>query len=58
MVLSPETVNAYKELLTNPQKHGLQFKPLHECFERQDRSEYRLIPCQSAIWIAFLYHNG
>lgn len=28
MVLSPETVNAYKELLTNPQKHGLQFKPL------------------------------
>ena len=31
MVLSPETVNAYKELLTNPQKHGLQFKPLHEC---------------------------
>lgn len=33
MVLSPETVNAYKELLTNPQKHGLQFKPLHECFE-------------------------
>lgn len=33
MVLSHETVNAYKELLTNPQKHGLQFKPLHECFE-------------------------
>lgn len=26
MVLSHETVNAYKELLTNPQKHGLQFK--------------------------------
>lgn len=33
MVLSPETVNAYKELLTNPQKHGLKFKPLNECFE-------------------------
>lgn len=33
MVLSPATVNAYKELLTNPQNNGLSFKPLNECFE-------------------------
>lgn len=33
MVLSKETVNAYKECLTNPQQHGLGFKPLSECFE-------------------------
>lgn len=36
MVLSPETVNAYKELLTNPQKHGLSFKPMNECFEETE----------------------
>lgn len=33
MVLSPQAVNAYKELLTNPKSHGLSFNPLNECFE-------------------------
>lgn len=33
MVLSTEAVNSYKELLTNPDKYGLEFKPLNECFE-------------------------
>lgn len=33
MNLTPESVNAYKELMTNPASHGLSFKPLAECFE-------------------------
>ena len=48
MVLSPETVNAYKELLTNPQKHGLQFKPLHELFE--DFANYLQKPLPKVIF--------
>lgn len=36
MVLSPEVVNAYKELLTNPQNSGLSIKPLNECFEETE----------------------
>lgn len=29
MVLSPQAVNSYKELLTNPKGHGLSFNPLN-----------------------------
>lgn len=33
MELSYDAINAYKELLTNPQKYGFDFKPIKECFE-------------------------
>ena len=32
MTLSPEAVAAYKELMTNPKQHGLEFPPLSEVF--------------------------
>lgn len=34
--LTPDAVEAYKELLTNPAKYGLPFKPLAECFETSE----------------------
>lgn len=34
--LTPEVINAYKTLITNPKEHGLEFKPLTECFEKSD----------------------
>lgn len=37
MNLTPEAVNAYKELMTNPAPHGLSFKPLAECFEECEK---------------------
>lgn len=37
MELSKESVNAYKELLKNPKKHGLDFNPMSECFEISDK---------------------
>jgi hypothetical protein len=30
--LSPGLVAAYKELLTNPEKNGFDFRPITECF--------------------------
>ncbi|KKN15085.1 hypothetical protein LCGC14_0989600 [marine sediment metagenome] len=36
MNLNPETIGAYKELLLNPSKHKLDFKPITECFEKSD----------------------
>lgn len=30
--LCPETINAYKELITNPQKHGLDITPITDFF--------------------------
>lgn len=34
MELSPQTVDAYKELLINPNEHGFfDYKPLSACFE-------------------------
>lgn len=37
MELSKESVDAYKELLENPEKYGLEFRPLKECFESSDQ---------------------
>ena len=37
MELNPQTIDAYKELLLNPSKHKLDFKPINECFEKTDR---------------------
>ena len=31
--LTPEAVVAYKEIMTNPKKHGLEMPSLEECFE-------------------------
>lgn len=36
MVLSEDTINAYEELMTNPTVHGLDFKPLKECFRETE----------------------
>jgi len=36
ITLSKEAVNAYKELMTNPQKHGLEIPSLEDCFEETD----------------------
>lgn len=33
MELNPESVNAYKELMTNPKENGLDIPSLDECFE-------------------------
>lgn len=33
ITLTPEAVNAYKELMTNPKAHGLEMPTLEECFE-------------------------
>lgn len=30
--LSPEAVDAFKKLMTDPKSHGLDFPPLNECF--------------------------
>ena len=37
MELSKESVNAYKELIKNPQKHGPDFNPLSECFQASEK---------------------
>lgn len=36
MELNNESVDAHFELMTNPKKHGLPFRPLEECFEVSD----------------------
>jgi hypothetical protein len=36
MILSKEAVEAYKTLITDPKAHGLDFKPLEQCFEKSD----------------------
>lgn len=36
MQLNHETVNAHFELMSNPKKYGLPFRPLEECFEFSD----------------------
>lgn len=33
MVLSPESVDAYTQLLKDPKAHNLPIRPLSECFE-------------------------
>ena len=37
MELNKETIDAYKELLTNPKTHNLPFKALNECFIKADK---------------------
>lgn len=37
MILNQETIDAYTELLMNPNKHGLNFKALNKCFENSDK---------------------
>jgi hypothetical protein len=37
MELNKQTIDAYRELLTNPEKHGLPFKALAECFKASDK---------------------
>ena len=34
MVLNEQTVSAFREVLTNPQAHGFNFKSLSEIFEK------------------------
>lgn len=36
LTLSPEAVNAYREILENPTKYSMDFKPLSECFQISD----------------------
>ncbi len=36
ITITKESVNAYKQLMTDPKKHGLDFEPLDECFEETE----------------------
>ena len=36
MELTPQAIGAYKELLSNPSKHGFSFKPLKDYFEESE----------------------
>lgn len=36
MILTPQLIESYKELLTNPKEHGLPFEPITEVFEKVD----------------------
>ena len=36
LILCPESIDAYKTLLTHPADHGLTFRPLAECFRESD----------------------
>lgn len=36
MTLTPQTIDAYKQILSNPSKHGFNFKPLNECFSKSE----------------------
>lgn len=37
MELNKQQIDAYKELLSNPKKHGLEFKGLNECFNKCEK---------------------
>lgn len=37
MELSPQAVDAYKQILFDPSKHGFAFKPVQEYFEQTDK---------------------
>jgi hypothetical protein len=37
MNLTPDTVAAYKTLLTNPKENGLSFEPITDCFIEADQ---------------------
>ncbi|QIK58778.1 hypothetical protein G7050_02545 [Dysgonomonas sp. HDW5A] len=37
MNLTPETVSAYKELITNPQNHGLELTSITDFFIKSDK---------------------
>lgn len=37
MILTPETVSAYKELITDPQKHGLELIAITDFFVKSDK---------------------
>lgn len=36
MILSPETVAAYKKIMTEPKEYGFDFPPLSEVFEKTE----------------------
>jgi hypothetical protein len=36
MQLTPETINAYKTILTDPASYKMDFKPIAECFIHSD----------------------
>ena len=36
MILNPQTIDAYKELLLNPSKYNLDFRPITDCFVKSD----------------------
>ena len=37
--LNPETIAAYKELITNPEKHGLGIDSISVCFEKNHTND-------------------
>lgn len=36
MELTPALISAYRDIIFNPSKHGLEFKPMKDCFEKSD----------------------
>jgi hypothetical protein len=36
MQLNEQSVNAYKTILSNPSEHGMDFRPITECFEKSE----------------------
>jgi hypothetical protein len=38
MDLNEESINAYKTILEDPAKHGFDFRPLSECFEKAEQA--------------------
>lgn len=49
IVLSPESVNAYKTLMTDPKNHGLTMPSLDECFEEAGEATAKHILFQQYI---------
>ncbi len=43
LILNPESVAAYKTLMTEPTKHGLDIPPLCECFKEAEEATARHI---------------
>lgn len=37
LFLTPETVDAYTQLISEPEKHGLDFLPLKDCIKQSDK---------------------
>ncbi len=51
--LNPETISAYKELITNPKKHGLKIDVITDCFEKSE-----IVTAKHELAEAYINHIG